>query len=335
MKNYYRVMLGPKSVHAALCRDQGFIGVDYEIAQDLSADLTDNWRDFNQKYRPIFLAAHPDKTMIGAGLACGALWTVAKGIQKGDGVLCPSGAGNYFVGEVAGDYFYVPGQPLPHRRTVHWFTQTIARDDMSEALRNSTGSIGTVSTVTPHAAEIEKLWAGLTVATGLIATDPEVEDAAAFAMEKHLEDFLVKNWAQTELGKDYDIYTEDGEPVGQQYPTDTGPMDLLAVKKDKSELLMVELKKGKASDVVVGQVLRYMGFVKEDLAEPHQSVHGAIIALEDDLRIRRALAVTPSIRFFRTGLPEAVDAMWWLGYQRTGAGHCYDPRRTDPDSPFP
>ena len=76
MKNYYRVMLGPKSVHAALCRDQGFIGVDYEMAQDLSADLADNWRDFNQKYRPIFLAAHPDKTMIGAGLACGALWTV-------------------------------------------------------------------------------------------------------------------------------------------------------------------------------------------------------------------------------------------------------------------
>ena len=118
-------------------------------------------------------------------------------------------------------------------------------------------------------------------------------------MEKHLEDFLVKNWAQTELGKDYDIYAEDGEPVGQQYPTDTGPMDLLAVKKDKSELLVVELKRGKASDVVVGQVLRYMGFVKEDLAESHQAVRGAIIALEDDLRIRRALAVTPSIQFFR------------------------------------
>ena len=76
-------------------------------------------------------------------------------------------------------------------------------------------------------------------------------------------------------------------------------MDLLAVKKDKSELLVVELKRGKASDVVVGQVLRYMGFVKEDLAEPQQAVRGAIIALEDDLRIRRALAVTPSIQFFR------------------------------------
>ena len=299
MKNYFRVMLGAKSAYAALCREQGFIGADYQIAQDLSADLFDNWRDFNQKYRPIFLDAHPEKTMIGAGLACGALWTVAKGIQKGDIVLCPNGSGTYFVGEVASDYFYVPGQPLPHRRSVNWLAQTILRDDMSDALKNSTGSIGTVSTITPHAVEIEKLLGVQLNDPVLVASDPDVEDAAAFAMEKHLEDFLVRNWAQTELGKDYDIYAEDGEPVGQQYPTDTGPMDLLAVKKDKSELLVVELKRGKASDVVVGQVLRYMGFVKEDLAESHQAVRGAIIALEDDLRIRRALAVTPNIQFFR------------------------------------
>ena len=299
MKNYFRVMLGAKSAYAALCREQGFIGADYQIAQDLSADLFDNWRDFNQKYRPIFLDAHPEKTMIGAGLACGALWTVAKGIQKGDIVLCPNGSGTYFVGEVASDYFYVPGQPLPHRRSVNWLAQTILRDDMSDALKNSTGSIGTVSTITPHAVEIEKLLGVQLNDPVLVASDPDVEDAAAFAMEKHLEDFLVKNWAQTELGKDYDIYAEDGEPVGQQYPTDTGPMDLLAVKKDKSELLVVELKRGKASDVVVGQVLRYMGFVKEDLAESHQAVRGVIIALEDDLRIRRALAVTPNIQFFR------------------------------------
>lgn len=299
MKNYFRVMLGAKSAYAALCREQGFIGADYQIAQDLSADLFDNWRDFNQKYRPIFLDAHPEKTMIGAGLACGALWTVAKGIQKGDIVLCPNGSGTYFVGEVASDYFYVPGQPLPHRRSVNWLAQTILRDDMSDALKNSTGSIGTVSTITSHAVEIEKLLGVQLNDSVLDASAPDVEDAAAFAMEKHLEDFLVKNWAQTELGKDYDIYAEDGEPVGQQYPTDTGPMDLLAVKKDKSELLVVELKRGKASDVVVGQVLRYMGFVKEDLAESHQAVRGAIIALEDDLRIRRALAVTPNIQFFR------------------------------------
>jgi restriction system protein len=63
--------------------------------------------------------------------------------------------------------------------------------------------------------------------------------------------------------------------------------------------LVVELKKGRASDAVVGQVLRYMGFVAQDLAEPNQTVRGVIIAQEDDSRIRRALVVTPNVTFFR------------------------------------
>jgi restriction system protein len=132
-----------------------------------------------------------------------------------------------------------------------------------------------------------------------VSPDKTVEDPSAFALEKHLEDFLVQNWTQTELGKEYDIFTEDGEPVGQQYATDTGPMDILAIKKDKSELLIVELKKGRASDAVVGQTLRYMGFAMQVLAEPNQKVRGVIIALEDDQRIRRALAAAPNIEFFR------------------------------------
>jgi restriction system protein len=41
-------------------------------------------------------------------------------------------------------------------------------------------------------------------------TDATVEDPAAFAMEKHLEDFLIQNWAQTELGREYMLYEDDG-----------------------------------------------------------------------------------------------------------------------------
>ena len=59
------------------------------------------------------------------------------------------------------------------------------------------------------------------------------------------------------------------------------------------------LKRGRASDSVVGQIQRYMGFVKEELAENGQSVEGIIIALEDDTRIRRALAVAPNISFYK------------------------------------
>lgn len=46
-------------------------------------------------------------------------------------------------------------------------------------------------------------------------------------------------------------------------------------------------------------MLRYVGYVQDELAEEGQTVRGAIIALEDDLRLRRALSVVPSVAFYR------------------------------------
>lgn len=300
MKSYYRVMLGRGCRYAADCFAGGFIGADFDIDQDLTCHLPEEWRQFNQAFIPVFLGKHPDKSKIAAGLACGALWTITKGINKGDIVLCPDGNGVYRVAEVIGDYLYAPGQILPHRRPVRWLSTSIARAAMSEALQNSTGSIGTISTITAHHAEIEKFLAdGQATAATIVATDPVVEDPLAFAMEKHLEDFLVENWQQTELAQTFDIYEEEGEPVGQQYATDAGPIDILAVSKDKKRLLVVELKRGRVSDVVVGQILRYMGYVKEQIAEPDQIVEGVIIALDDDKKLRWALAAVPSVSFYR------------------------------------
>lgn len=298
VKSYYRVMLGKKSAYATECFAGGFIGADYEIGQDLSGSLPDAWREFNKAFIPVWLAGHPGKGKIAAGLSCGFLWTVAKGIAKGDIVLCPDGSGRYHVGEVSGDYFYVPDGPLPHRRLVHWLSATIDRSEMRDALRHSTGSVGTVSNISGYASEIEG-FIGDAAPPVIVSNDPSVEDPSTFALEKHLEDFLVANWAHTELGKRYDIFELDGEKVGRQYPSDTGPIDILAVRKDKKELLVLELKRGRASDAVVGQVLRYMGYVQEELAEPGQTVRGVIIAFEDDVKLRRALAATPNVTFYR------------------------------------
>ena len=301
MKSYYRVMLGQKSVYAEECFAGNFIGTDFGINQDLTNKLPDKLQGFNKEFIPIYLASHPEKTKIGAGLACGALWTVSKGIQTGDVVLCPDGTGKYRVGEVSGGYTYEPGKILFHRRPVKWLNVAIDREDMSEGLQSSTGVPLTVvgpTAITNYRQEIEHLL-GNTAPLPITIGGVEIEDQSSFALEKHLEDFLVQNWAQTELGQDYDIYKEDGEPFGKQYPTDTGPLDILAVSKDKKRLLVVELKKGRASDAVVGQTLRYMGFVQDELAEDGQSVHGAIIAHEDDQRIRRALSMTPNIVFYR------------------------------------
>ena len=301
MNNYYRVMLGRKSAHAKECFAGGFVGADFDIREDLSNKLPDEWREFNQKYIPVFLAEHPAKTKIGAGLSCGALWTVSKGIKKGDSILCPDGAGAYRIGEVMGDYYYAAGQVLPHRRRVNWFEKLIERSDMSEALRNSTGSIGTVSDISGYHEEIESLLGKASATSGpvIVSTNPDIEDPVAFAMEKHLEAFLVANWNQTLLSQDFSIYEEDGEPVGQQYATDAGPIDVLAISKNKKRLLVVELKRGRATDVVVGQVLRYMGFIKEQVAEADQTVEGVIIALDDDQKMRWALLSVPSISFYR------------------------------------
>ena len=298
MKRYLRIMLGAKSVYADECFKGNFIGADFGIDFDLSNQLPDNWREFNQKFIPIWLMKNEGKSKISAGLACGALWTISKGIQKGDVVLCPNGTGSYYIGEVVDNYAFHLNGVLPHRRTVKWYPNTIERSAMSETLRNSTGSIGTVSDITRYAEEIETLIGG-TKPPVIFSNDETIEDITEFALEKHLEDFLVKNWKQTELGKHYDIYEEGGELVGKQYPTDTGPIDILAISKDKKTILVVELKKGRASDNVVGQVQRYMGFALETLAEKNQQVKGVIIALEDDLRIKRALSVTNNIEFYR------------------------------------
>lgn len=297
MKQYNRIMLGKGGMYAEVCFKENYIGADFDIQQDLSGKLPNEWRSFNKEFIPIYQHACPNKSKVAAGLSCGMLWTICKGLKSGDVVLCPNGNGEYYVGTIAGNYFYDPNRPLFHCRTVQWMQQTISRKEMSPELQRSTGSIGTCCDVSKYAIEIERLINSQV--TVISCNNEEVEDPSIFALEKHLEEFLVQNWKQTPLAKEYDIYEDNGELVGQQYPSDTGPIDILAICKNKKTLLVIELKKGRASDVVIGQIQRYMGYVKEELAEPNQTVKGMIIALEADTRLRRALAVTNNIEFYR------------------------------------
>ena len=158
---------------------------------------------------------------------------------------------------------------------------------MSDPLKNSSGSISTICNLTQYSEEIRKLM-GDSQSSPVVSNDSDIENPSEFVLEEHLEDFLVKNWTQTDLSEKYDIF-EDDEFTGRQYQTDTGPIDILAISKDRKELLVIELKKGRASDDVVGQIQRYMGYIKTEFLEEDQRVRGAIIALEDDLKIKRAL----------------------------------------------
>lgn len=294
----YFIRLGRQGAFVQDAVERGYVGVDYGMVDDFTGKFPDEWTAFNKTYIPRYLELSPDKTKVAAGLACGTIWTLGKGMKDGDLVVTPDAAGIFRVGQVTGPYAFVPGKELPHRRPVSWQFGTINRDEMSAELRRSTDRYpATLANISQHLAEIESL---LQEAPQLVSTDPDVEDPVQFALEKYLEEFLVDNWTKTELGKHYDIYCDDeGNQIGRQYLSDTGPLDILAVSKDGAELLVVELKRGKASDSVVGQIQRYMGYIKDQVAEPTQAVRGVIIALEDDLRIRRALSVATGIEFYR------------------------------------
>jgi len=291
-------MLGRQHKYFNECYDNKYVGVGFDIEVDLKNDLPDNWRDFNKKYIPFYLNKNPEKSKVTAGLACGAIWTVSKGMNLGDILLCPDGQRNYKVGKISGDYFYDASIPsLLHRRSVEWLPVSISRDDMSQELKNSTGSIGTVSDISKYSSEIDK-FIGEESPIKISSSDSEIENPSMFALESHLEHFIIENWEQTILAKDYDIF-QDGELTGKQFPTDTGPIDILAISKDKKELLVIELKKGRASDSVVGQIQRYMGYIKDEFLESGQKVKGIIIALENDTKVKRALSVTNDIDFYQ------------------------------------
>ena len=74
---------------------------------------------------------------------------------------------------------------------------------------------------------------------------------------------------------------------------------LLAISKDKSHYLVVELKRDRASDAVVGQTLRYMGWVARHLCGDDQSVKGVIVALQGDARLENAIYAVPNLEFIR------------------------------------
>ena len=127
----------------------------------------------------------------------------------------------------------------------------------------------------------------------------EGEERSSFVFEKHLEDFLVSNWDRTPLSEEYEIFEENGKKLGQQFRTDIGPIDILGQRKDKSDFLVVELKRDRASDAAVGQTLRYMGWVDKHLCKNDQSVTGCIIAQRKDDNLEYALQQANNIQFMK------------------------------------
>jgi RecB family endonuclease NucS len=70
-----------------------------------------------------------------------------------------------------------------------------------------------------------------------------------------------------------------------------GQIDILARRKNGQDWLIVELKRDQSGDATVGQLLRYMGFVKHSLAKETDKVFGLIIAHALDEKLHYAVSI--------------------------------------------
>lgn len=134
------------------------------------------------------------------------------------------------------------------------------------------------------------------------ATNSEVYDTSStinqgiFYLEKQLEDFIIQNWNNTDLGEKYELIVEEGELVSQQYRTDVGPIDILAQDKRTKSYVVIELKKNQTSDDTIGQVARYMGWVQDKLGDTN--VRGIIIAHSYDKKLDYALRLINRVEVY-------------------------------------
>jgi predicted RNA-binding protein len=122
-----------------------------------------------------------------------------------------------------------------------------------------------------------------------------IESTAEFALETHLEEFLDRNWESIDFGLPLKKYDVEGQS-GRQFPAGPWSIDFLCVDNKSGDFVVIELKKGQTSDATVGQIARYMSYVKKNLAKPEQCVQGVIVAKDVDDALRYAIEAVPNVR---------------------------------------
>jgi hypothetical protein len=126
-------------------------------------------------------------------------------------------------------------------------------------------------------------------------TETGGEVTSKFALESHLRDYLARNLASlTGFEGTLSLYEDDDQRDGVEFQTDVGPIDILAIS-DANELYVFELKLGRGVDAALGQILRYMGWITEHLANGRK-VHGVIVAENICTKLKYAATQVEQVR---------------------------------------
>ncbi len=117
--------------------------------------------------------------------------------------------------------------------------------------------------------------------------------ARALALERYLEDLLIEHWTALDWGAPLEFLAR------QQRCGELGVLDILARDSSTGDLVAIELKRDRSDDEVIGQVSRYMGWLKEHRAAADDvGVRGIIVVREVTPRLRAAAMAHDSIGLF-------------------------------------
>jgi hypothetical protein len=126
--------------------------------------------------------------------------------------------------------------------------------------------------------------------------------SSEFAYEHDLRDYLARNPHVIEPS--LKLYSDEGI-TGVEFPVGGRYIDILAVDS-ADNYVVIELKVSKGYDRVVGQLLRYVSWIKKNHAEPGQKVRGIIIAKQISEDLRLACSEVPSVSLYEYALSVAV-----------------------------
>lgn len=178
-----------------------------------------------------------------------------------------------------------------------------ATSSTSHQLRNGLKKRGWLVQETPNEVRLimpNSVHAEQTISAVLGEEGEQEEDKAeeaSFALEYQLRDFISQNLHTISIeGRRLKLYVDQTGRDGIEFPTPVGPIDILAID-DSGAFVVFELKRARTPDSAIGQLTRYMGWVKQTIGRERE-VRGVIVAKTINDQLRYAASVIPNISLF-------------------------------------
>ncbi|RDU37114.1 restriction endonuclease [Neobacillus piezotolerans] len=184
MKKWWMVRAGDYNELIPTWKEQGLASIGWP--QLGNPRLFSSKEDLERKAQKIYSDSKPNSIRSWVG----QVWRFSREIRPGDRVITYSKEKReYLIGSVLEGHFFdnqIGDPDYPNHLRIKWENQTVSRDLLSQAARNSLGSVLTVFRVDDWGSELEKLLRNPSLTPDLTPDDEETEEIVEDLLSKAL-----------------------------------------------------------------------------------------------------------------------------------------------------